>query len=75
MPTGRAVHFKEVETLKIVAVVGLAGAAVAVGLGYAWSAMSGRAATGDELVRHATIAFLVAACTVGVLRRDKARRS
>lgn len=63
------------DTLKIIVVLGLLGALVSIGLAFAWSAVSGRAVTGDEIARHALITFVVAACVVGVLRARAGPRS
>ena len=59
------------DTLKLVVVLGGLGAAIAIGLAFLWAAITGGHVTGDEVVRHALITFVIAAAVVLVLRRRK----
>ena len=59
------------ETLKIVVVIGVLGAAVAVGLAYILGSVTGGHVTTDEMVRHALLTFVIAAAVVVALRRRK----
>ena len=56
------------ETLKIVALVGVVAAAFAIGLAFAWGAISGTPVGWDEVARPAILSFVVAASAIGVLR-------
>jgi len=56
-------------TLTLAVVLGLLGAATAIGLAYAWAAVAGTSVSGDELARHALLSFVVAAGVTGALRR------
>ncbi len=57
------------QTLKLMVVLGLGASAVAIGLAYAWAALSGGTVGGDEIARHVVISLVVMGCAVGVLRR------
>jgi uncharacterized membrane protein YeaQ/YmgE (transglycosylase-associated protein family) len=57
------------ETLHLVFVLGVVGAAVAVGLAHVLAAVTGGVVTPDEMVRHAILTFVIAATVVVLLRR------
>jgi len=62
-----------VTTLKIALLVGILGAAIAVGLAFAVGGIQGTSPTRDEITRHVIIAFVIgAAAIVAVRRRPKA---
>jgi hypothetical protein len=60
-------------TLKIVVVLGLLASAVAVGLAFAWGALTGTPVSSDELLRHALLSFVITGGVVGALRWRSAR--
>ncbi len=60
------------ETLKVVVVLGVLGAVVAIGLAYLLAAVTGGNVTADEMVRHALLTFVITAAVVVTLRRRKA---
>jgi type VI protein secretion system component VasK len=57
------------QTLKLVAVLGVGAAGVAIGLAYLVAALTGGHVSGDEAVRHVILAFVVIGCAVPIVRR------
>ncbi len=62
-----------VETLKLIVVLGVLAAGVAIGLAYVVAAFTGGRVTGDEIERHVLISFVIVTATILVLRRRNPR--
>lgn len=55
-------------TLKIALLVGILGAAFAVGLAYAVGGIQGTSPTRDEIARHGIIAFVIGTAAIVAVR-------